>query len=499
VLAWIKRLWGGAGAEDVALLRAELQGLKAAVGGPSIVAGAGGPFAPRPGLASAREQLSHYRGWTYASVRPIAQKIAGQPVRVARKAGGRAPGRSKMFDLAPAWVKGLPTGLEILESHPLLDALADPNEVMTSWALLYTTVASLELTGKSFWWLRQDAGKPQIWPLPTPWVRPVHSARLFASYEIQPPGGEAFPLDGNDVARFYYPSPADPLGAVSPLGTQAAAVAADEAIQTSQRVAFTRGLNIGLALIAGRVPDERGATGPNQPRYEFSESQKDQLIGAIRQRYAGVMAAGEPLILDRLIEDVKPITTSPREMDFLRSGASTKARVFQGFGTNPIIAGEIEGANRASALAASDHFNEYTVNPKIELISQTMTAWLAPRFEPGLVVWIERAEAVDPDAVRADRELLAKHGAVTLDELRGWYGLPPLPSGGDQLVSPGGAPALLASFEGEGTPAKGGPFREGVRPGDAGGAVAQGARAGRNGVHKSAANLFPPAGRIRLK
>ncbi|MGH7135106.1 MAG: hypothetical protein ACREHD_05155, partial [Pirellulales bacterium] len=35
-------------------------------------------------LADAREQQAHFRGQVYTSVRPIAQRIAGQPIRLAR-------------------------------------------------------------------------------------------------------------------------------------------------------------------------------------------------------------------------------------------------------------------------------------------------------------------------------------------------------------------------------------------------------------------------------
>lgn len=104
------------------------------------------------------------------------------------------------------------------------------------------------------------------------------------------------------------------------------------------------------------------------------------------------------MILDGLIEDVKTLSNTPIEMDYLKSGAFTKERIMQGFGVNAIIAGQIEGSNRASSDAADRHFVDYTVNPKIELVSQTLTGWLRYVYnDPSLTVWIEKCVSQDAD------------------------------------------------------------------------------------------------------
>jgi len=105
-------------------------------------------------------------------------------------------------------------------------------------------------------------------------------------------------------------------------------------------------------------------------------------------------------------------------MDWLNSGKSTKSRIAQGFGTNPIIMGEIEGANRASTVIADNHFCSFTVNPKIELISQCLTEYLSPMFGGDLVIWIEPCQANDTEMKLQWAESLAKHSAITGDEMR---------------------------------------------------------------------------------
>lgn len=59
-------------------------------------------------LADAREQHAHFRGQVYTSVRPIAQRIAGQPIRLARIARrSRRRGAEARHYLLPDWVRDL--------------------------------------------------------------------------------------------------------------------------------------------------------------------------------------------------------------------------------------------------------------------------------------------------------------------------------------------------------------------------------------------------------
>jgi HK97 family phage portal protein len=331
------------------------------------------------------------------------------------------------------------TEVEALTTHPLLSALADPNPIQVPWSLMFSTVASLELCGVGYWWLTEgDGGKLEIWPLPVSWTLPKRGGASFENYEVRPPGQvEPTILPAEDVVRFAYPSPSDPFGSVSPLKACAAAVNADETIQSAQARAFSQGLWPGLGVRLARNPGVNGQQG-NRP--VLNEFQRAQILHAVKQAYQGINRNGEPVILDGLIEEVFKLTNSPHEMDFLDSSNLTKKRIFQAFGTNPLIAGEIEGTNRAQAVVAERLFLSGTVNPKIELLSQCLTGWMSWRYrDPALVVWVEPAVADDEESDRADWQLLVKAGCVTRNEVRAWKGLPPLAKGGDDLIAP--APA----------------------------------------------------------
>lgn len=401
------------------------------------------------------EQYRHYQGWPYSIIRTIGQTIAGQEMHVARVAKDDEKKKArlnlqKMFSgmgvrsrykrTLPQFLKSRSEDLEILPDHPLLRAVANPNPIMVRWTLMFVTMASLELTGKAYWWFTEDEpGNLQIWPLPSSWIEAKHDDMdLYTEWEIRPPGfGTPIDVPGSHVAYFYYPDPSNPFGATSPLQALAKSVVSDESIQEAQRRAFSNGIHPGLAVVIGREPEIAGVSGQ---RPVLTKEQRSTIMAAFKQAYRGVAAYDEPVILDGLIEDVHRITQSPREMDFMTSGKETKSRLTQGWGINPIVMGEIEGANRASSISATENFADVVVNPRICLFSEILTGWLAPLYakkDERLVAYLEEFRPYDPDMEREDEKLLLSNNAMSRNELRTAHGKPPLIDG-DNLITANG-------------------------------------------------------------
>ncbi len=377
-------------------------------------------------ISRAKEQYSHYRGWAYVAIRAIASRIAGQDLFVARVAAKPKPGR-KLF--LPNSLKHIGERLEPLENHALLDAIDNPNPLMVRWSLMHSTVASMLLTGRGFWWLTETRDGLQIWPIPSHWMSPGDPFR--GTWKLKPFGGiEEHEIPGEDVAAFTLPDPSNPFSSVSPLQSQALAVSTDEEIQNSQHRAFVNGINPGLMIRVGRLPGMAGTSGEGQ-RPVLTGEQRQEITEAIKKLHAGTARRGEPLIIDGMIEGVDKLTTSPQEMDFLDSGKQTKARIMQAFGVNPIITGEIEGANRAQAVVANQQFCE-SINPILELMSQVLTRWLGNRFaaDGKLVAWIDPCKPDDPEQKLAEWKAARANGDVTPNEFRrNVLNLPDVPGG----------------------------------------------------------------------
>jgi phage portal protein BeeE len=461
--------------------------------GPSGGSAAGGPYMQgEASIASAfgdqvtagaeRQYRAARGGWQWAAMRPVAVRVADQPFRCGNKqirkdSGQNAPSkfRRKVFECAPLFVqKQMSEGMDQDDSHPLLELFESPNPFMTGWAKVYCTALSMQITGKAFWWLenlQSDPNSPssaqqmRLWYLPVSWVREISTeTEPLAQFKVIPPGvteDRAVIVPGADMLRFTYPDPADPLGQLSPMQTQARAINTDDEIQKSQFASMMNGARPGMILTAGRLEMPAGMGGGLGPRPILTPEQRAQLTSACRLAYAGAMHHMEPFIIDGMIENVQPWTLNPVDLDFPNGSSLTKERIFQGFGMNPIVAGQIEGANRASAYVAQANVDANVVNPLITQISQTMTMKLSPRFSGDgagrkLYVWIDRAVAHDEEIeIQKTAQLLEGH-AITKNELRERNGMAPMETGGDEIAAPPEPPLAPPGSTGPQRPGSGG-------------------------------------------
>lgn len=324
--------------------------------------------------AQSREAYSQFKLWVHASINVIARKVAGQsimageqvgaeenPERAARMAMKEYAQRQSLHcgkikrqrDYLPASLRQAVDfgNLEVLEQHPVLDHLARPNPVQRRAEFLYFSVANLLITGECYWVGGEVGdGEFEVWAIPTPWVTPKHKGGVFTGYDIQLGSHIERDVDPESVARTFIPDPADPKGAFSPLRAILSPVRVDAALVQSQEDMFERGINPNLIVTVGQ---SRGPDGkPTGRRPKLQGHQRRSFIRAIRAIWNEAVSAGEPAIVDGLIESVHKLHNTPREMDWMDSGKVVKDRVLQAYGVNPINLGQIDGANRAQAVEA---------------------------------------------------------------------------------------------------------------------------------------------------
>lgn len=418
--------------------------------------------ADRQQIVDAKEQYNHFRGQTFTSIRPIAQRIAGQPLRLARIApaiAGRARRRAETrhyaeAELAAFVAKQLGRSmkanerLEVVDQHPILDALAAPAASLpgwNDWCLKYVTAASLELTGHAYWWFPVVKGRKEIWHLPTHWVRPKNSPNgLFQGWLIKPDGAsDEREVGPAEIAPFWYPDPKNPLRGLGPLEAGARSVMVDEFVVDAQKRAFQLGLHPGAVITVGA----QAMKGGKQVRPRLRQWQRSQITEAINARYRGMTHFGEAMILDALIEDIRPYGNTPKQMDFGGNAEQAQARVEQTFGTNPYVAGASGLSSRAESAEADRHFCYSTVNPKIELLSRVLSLAVLPQFDASreFVLFIEPARPRDAEMEQKEWEDGLKYACITVNEYRSRVlRQPPLPWG-DAVVMPNSASLVPVS------------------------------------------------------
>ena len=85
------------------------------------------------------------------------------------------------------------------------------------------------------------------------------------------------------------------------------------------------------------------------------------------------MSAGEPLILDSLIERVDRFSQSVVEMNFSDSSKITKSRICEAYGCSEVLFGNVTNANRATSYTADTIFVDTRINPLVGLLSGVLT------------------------------------------------------------------------------------------------------------------------------
>ena len=399
------------------------------------------------------EQLRYFRGYPHTIIRTICNRIAGQPFVVLKESPSADRNRVKTFLDSDFYLKNhLPSCLHRkvhdyvpVSSHPLEHIINRPNQVMTRYHLVFSLFACLELTGRGYWWIQSPentaSGMFEIWPMPPSWVRPIHKEGvLFHSFDITPPSGKRAIVPGSEMAYFFYPDPADPLGACSTIQALATAVTSDEQMELSQARSFRNVFNPGLAVIVGNVQGVPGVGRDQQ--MVLSADQRNELLAQLAVQLRGSQNAGNPIILDGFIKDLKNIFPNPKEMDFLNSSTNSRNRLSEGFGVNPVSMGRIEPMARASSAVADDHLLRNVVNPRIEIFNEASIYQVLPKFQrhfgKGWVAYLERATSNDADYDLALHGKMAEHGAFSRNDWRRSAGMPELEDGENCFV--GGAP-----------------------------------------------------------
>jgi phage portal protein BeeE len=426
----------------------------------------------RQQIADAKEQYGHFRGQVFTSIRPIAQRIAGQPVRLARiakavKGRGQRVVETRQFaeaELAEFVAKQLGRAvqaseqLEVVDQHPILDALHRPAESLpgwNDWCLKYVTAASLELTGHAYWWFPLVKGRKEIWHLPTHWVRPKNStAGLFQGWILKAEGAtEEREVAASEIAPFWYPDPRNPLHGLGPLEAGARSVMVDEFVVDAQKRAFQLGIHPGAVITVG----SQATKGGQSVRPKLRQWQRSQITEAINARYRGMTHFGEAMILDALIEDIKPYGNTPKQMDFGGNADQAQARVEQTFGTNPYVVGASGLSSRAESAEADRHFCYSTVNPKIELLSRVLTIVVLPQFDPSgeFVLFIEPARPRDAEMEQKEWEDGLKNACITINEYRSSVLRQPPTTWGDAVVLPNASSVVPVSQLSEGAASAG--------------------------------------------
>jgi HK97 family phage portal protein len=290
----------------------------------------------------------------------------------------------------------LADGTELAE-HPLAALLARPNPRDSGTRLLESVYGHLLVSGNAYLQLASADSEPREiyalrpdrmrvvagedgWPVAFDYGVGHRTVRFDQAVEGTPP-----------ILHLSLFHPLDDHYGLSPM--EAAAVALD--IHNAAG-AWNKALLDNAARPSGALV----FAGPAGTA--LTESQFDRLKAELSDSYQGAANAGRPLLLDGGL-DWKPLSLSPKDMDFIEAKNGAAREIALAFGVPPLLLGLPGDNTHANYAEANRAFYRQTVIPLARRTGEAIGHWLGPAFGEALRLEPD-IDAID--ALASERESL---------------------------------------------------------------------------------------------
>lgn len=161
--------------------------------------------------------------------------------------------------------------------------------------------------------------------------------------------------------------------------------------------------------------------------------------------HTGADNAGKPLLIEN--GDIKTVTMTPEDLEFLASRQFTNEEILMMWRVNPYIIGAVKDVNLATAKAARVQHAEINIEPRVRQWVHQLNVTMVSVFDPNLVLYYDPIVPEDEDAKLRYHEV-AVNRWETIDEARTAYGEDELPDGqGKQIYIPAASATLEEIIE----------------------------------------------------
>ena len=334
----------------------------------------------------------------------------------------------------------LKAGDQIIEEHPLIDLLMRPNPLQ-SYSEFFNSLFGYVLLSGNAYILKtgSDMGAPKELhqlrpdrinikgsgkPIPEKYEYMVNG-RVNHTYLIDQENGFS------ELKHIKLWNPLDDYYGLSPLS--AAAVEVDQFNMASKH-------NVNL-LQNGARPSGAVVFKPQDDAgfaVNLTESQRQQLLTDLNNRFSGAGNAGRPMLLEGDF-DWKEMGLSPKDMDFATLKHMSATDIALCFGVPSQLVGVPDSQTYSNVAEARLALYEETIIPHLRKIASDLNEWLVPLFDDRLTLEFdidsipalsERVKRVYENVTSAVRE-----GIMTRNEAREQLGLEPLDGADDLYIS----------------------------------------------------------------
>ena len=331
-------------------------------------------------------------------------------------------------------------GDQILEEHPLITLLRRPNPLQSYSEFFNSLFGYLLLSGNAYILkVGAEAGAPkelhQLRPdrivikgsgnsIPDKYQYMLQG-RVHHTYEVDQENGFS------ELKHVKLWNPLDDYYGLSPMS--AAAVEIDQFNLSSKH-------NVNL-LQNGARPSGAVIFKPQDDAgfaVNLTESQRQQLLTDLNNRFSGTANAGRPLLLEGDF-DWREMGLSPKDMDFLNLKHMSATDIAMCFGVPSQLVGVPDAQTYSNVAEARLALYEETIIPHLRKLASDLNEWLVPMFDDRLMLEFdidsipalsERRRKIYENVTSAVRE-----GIMTRNEAREIIGVQPIDGADDLYIS----------------------------------------------------------------
>ena len=331
-------------------------------------------------------------------------------------------------------------GDQVLDSHPIVTLMSRPNPLQSHSEFFNSIFGFLLLSGNAYILkVGSEVGAPKELhllrpdrmvikggsnPIPDRYEY-VINGRVQAVYDVEERTGFS------EVKHVKLWNPLDDFYGLSPMS--AAAIEVDQHNMSGKH-------NINL-LSNGARPSGAVVFKPQDDAgisVNLTESQRQQLLTDLNNRFSGTANAGRPLLLEGDF-DWKEMGLSPKDMDFLNLKHMAATDIAMCFGVPSQLVGVPDAQTYANVAEARLALYEETIIPHLKKLESDFNEWLVPMFGENLEFCfdIDKIPALAERTKRIYENVTAavREGIMTRNEAREAIGLSPIDGADDLYIS----------------------------------------------------------------
>lgn len=311
------------------------------------------------------------------------------------------------------------------------DLLGKPNDSTTQYELIESLVSNLMLYDEAYWWVRDTTEGWRIDNVPAPWVTAKKGGGVFSGpktyvFTRHDDPKQNVEVPAEQVLHFHGWNPDSPHSGQSPVESLQATL--KEQIEAAK---FREQLWKNGGRVGTYISRPVAATWSKEARGRFKEDWADKWSGQ------GSQAGGTPILEDGM--EMRRIGFSAHEEEFIEAAKLSLATVASAYHVNPMMVGQLDGANYSNAREFHKRLYSDTLGPILRMLEDRLNTFLLPMLgaPEGQYVEFNIEEKLRGSFEEQTAALQSSVGRpwMKVNEARAMQNLPAV-EGGDEIFVP---------------------------------------------------------------